>query len=75
MKRLFALALSLALLCPACHAASEPVTRGEFTVALWESFGGVPYEATGVFYDVSHNRPDTAAICWAADMGFVLGTG
>ena len=75
MKRLFALALSLALLCPACRAASEPVTRGEFTVALWESFGGVPYGDTGVFYDVSHNRPDTAAICWAADMGFVLGTG
>ena len=63
MKRLFALVLSLALLCPACHAASAPVTRGEFTVALWEAFGGVPYEDTGVFYDVSHNRPDTAAIC------------
>ena len=75
MKRLFALALSLALLCPACHAASEPVTRGEFTVALWESFGGVPYAATGVFYHVSHHPPRTAAMFWAADMGFVLGTG
>ena len=75
MKRLFALVLSLAFLCPACRATSEPVTRGQFTVALWEAFGGVPYEDTGVFYDVSHNRPDTAAIFWAADMGFLLGTG
>lgn len=75
MKRLFALVLSLTLLCPTCRAASAPVTRGEFTVSLWDAFGGVPYEDTGVFYDVSHNRPDTAAICWAADMGFLLGTG
>ena len=75
MRRLFALVLSLALLCPACWAASGPVTRREFTVVLWEVFGGVPYEDTGVFYDVTHNRSDTAAICWAADMGFVLGTG
>lgn len=76
MKKLFAAVLCLLLLsAPALGAESTPVTRGQFVAGLWELWGGVPYEDTQVFSDVGHDREDTAAICWAYDLGLVRGTG
>ena len=76
MKKLLAAALCLLLLpAPALGAEDAPVTRGQFVAGLWELWGGVPYEDTRVFSDVGHDREDTAAICWAWDLGLVKGTG
>lgn len=77
MKRLSALLLALILLCPA-HAADAPpppVTRGQFVYALWAHWGSVPYRNTACFSDVSADAPYTAAVCWAHDLGLVLGVG
>ncbi|MEG1858437.1 MAG: S-layer homology domain-containing protein, partial [Pseudoflavonifractor sp.] len=65
----------LLLFYPAVPAAAQAdsATRADFVLALWTAFGAVPYEDTARFSDVPHNRPYTAAICWAADLNLVRG--
>ena len=79
MRYLIAFVLAALLICtPALpFAAAQPasVTRGRFVQSLWELWGGVPYEDTFYFSDVGHNETYTAAVCWAHDLGLVLGTG
>lgn len=81
MRRLIAFVLTaLLLFAPALGvSADEPVapavTRAQFVQTLWEHWGGVPYWDTGVFSDVGHGEPYTAAVCWAHDMGLALGVG
>ena len=75
MRRLLAFFLAvLALLTPSAMA-SAPVSRGEFVQALWELWGSVPYEDTFAFSDLPHDTPYTSAVCWAHDLGLVLGVG
>lgn len=75
MRRLLAcLAAALLLLTPAAFAAA-PMSRGEFVQALWELWGSVPYEDTFLFSDLPHDTPYTSAVCWAHDLGLVLGVG
>lgn len=51
------------------------VTRGQFVQFLWELWGSVPYEDTFYFSDLGHNEPYTSAVCWAHDLGLILGVG
>lgn len=77
MKRVCAFLLAALLLLTPVRAAQadRPVTRGEFVQALWELWGSVPYEDTRVFSDLAHNTPYTTAVCWACDLGLILGVG
>lgn len=79
MRQLAAFILGALLLfgpaLPVAGAAEPPVTRGEFVQLLWEEWGSVPYWDTHCFSDLPPDAPYTAALCWAYDMGFVLGVG
>ena len=77
MRTLTCLALSLLLLTSsALGASSEPITRGDFTILLWQSAGGVSYDVSGCpFSDVEKNAACAQAVCWAWDEGMVQGTG
>lgn len=71
-----ALFLLLLFLLPKSRAAEAPaVTRGEFVVLLWESGGGVPYDANTVFLDVPRDAFCSTALGWAYGNGLVRGTG
>ena len=76
MRTLLPVLLLLVLLTlPGARAQALSVTRGDFVVALWESAGGVPYDATPVFSDVALDDRCATAVGWAAARGLVRGTG
>lgn len=78
MRGLISLALSLLLLVSSALGASsqEPITRGNFTILLWQSAGGVSYDVSACpFSDVEPNAFWAQAVCWAWDEGLVQGTG
>lgn len=75
MRYIIVLALSLALLGHAATAEVRPVTRGEFILALWESAGAVPYDASDSFCDVALNDTWATAVGWAKHEQLILGTG
>ena len=77
MRRPAALLLALALLLPLTPTRAEeaPLSRAAFTVLLWQSAGGVPWEVNPCYADVDTATPGAAAICWAHDLGLSNGTG
>lgn len=77
MKRMLAFLLTVLILLSAMPSAlaQSAVSRGEFVQALWELWGSVPYEDTFTFSDLPHDTPYTSAVCWAHDLGLVLGVG
>lgn len=75
MKAFLTLPLAAFLLILTVQAASPPVTRAEFLEALWQSAGGLPYSAGGVFSDVLRDDKGSTAISWAYSLGIVQGTG
>ncbi len=74
MRQFAALFLTLCLMLAPVRAA-EVVPRGEFVQELWTLWGSVPYEDTFRFTDLPHDTPYTSAVCWAHDLGLVLGVG
>jgi len=75
MKAVLTLSLSAVLLLLTVQAAPVPVTRAAFLEALWQSAGGLPHSAGGVFTDVQRDDDGSTAISWAYGLGIVQGTG
>lgn len=75
-RRLFCMLLILALLPLPARGGGETVTRGEFLLLLWESWGGVPFDKTAHPFTDLTGRDDLAqAAAWAYDLGLVKGVG
>lgn len=72
-----ALLLVFVLLFPKARAAgvSPPITRGRFVVLIWESYGGVPYDAATAFHDLDRDDGCAEAVGWALSQKLVNGTG
>lgn len=54
---------------------SPPVTRGRFVVLVWETCGGVPYDAAAAFHDLARDDDCAQAVGWAYGLGLVKGAG
>lgn len=75
MRRILPIFLAVLLFFTSSAMAAAPVSRGEFVQSLWELWGSVPYEDTFFFTDLPHDTTYTSAICWAHDLGLVMGVG
>lgn len=54
---------------------SEPISRGEFVLLIWQSYGGVPFDKTAhPFSDIQTDELSQAA-AWAYGEGLIQGTG
>ena len=69
------LCLTLLLLRLSAQAAAPATTRGQFVTALWQSAGGVPFDANTPFSDVAPGDDCAPAVGWACGEGIVYGVG
>lgn len=69
------LTLSLLLVPAAAQTAPPPASRMQLAVLLWESAGGVPYDANGPFSDVTRDEDGATAVAWCFAADLLLGTG
>ena len=75
-RSLFCLFLCLSLFPFPARADGETVTRGEFLLLVWQSWGGVPYDRTAhPFSDLSSRDDLSQAAGWAYDAGLIYGVG
>ena len=74
-KYLILLFLLSALFSLPGQAAGAPVTRGEFTLLLWESQGAVPFDKTAHPFSDLPEDGEAQAAAWAYCEGLVLGVG
>lgn len=57
------------------QAEDGPVTRGEFTLLLWQSQGGVPFDKTAHPFADIYDDGQAQAVAWAYGEGLVQGIG